>query len=227
MHLDRKTIRKYLNTDRCPGGQRRRSSTRTNKLTPYRDYLLSYGLDGQRTVRQLWRDIQDQGYDGSLSAVAAFLAAARHGPPQQTTVYTPPTLAKPEMLTPRRATWLVLSRAEDLTPDQRQQAERIAQLHPDIAVMVAEAQAFAAILRQHIVEAFDGWLQRTRHSTLRELRSFARGIQRDYFAVKAALELPFSNGMVEGNVNRLKFIKRSMFGQANFDLLRRRVLART
>jgi len=92
--------------------------------------------------------------------------------------------------------------------------------------MVAEAQAFAAILRQHIVEAFDGWLQRTRRSALRELRSFARGIQRDYFAVKAALELPFSNGMVEGNVNRLKFIKRSLFGRAKFDLLRLRVLAR-
>jgi transposase len=227
VHLDRKTIRKYLNSDRCPGGQRRRSSTRANKLTPYRDYLLTYGLDGQRTVRQLWRDIQDPGYDGGLSAVAAFLAAARHGSPQQTTVDTPPTLPTGEKLTPRRATWLVLSRTEDLTQDQRQQAEHIAQIHPDIALMVAEARAFAAILRQHIVEAFDTWLQRTRHSTLRELRSFARGIQRDYFAVKAALELPFSNGRVEGNVNRLKFIQRSMFGRAKFDLLRLRVLAPT
>lgn len=227
VHLDRKTIRKYLNSDCCPGGQRRRSSTRANKLTPYRAYLLKYGLDGQRTVRQLWRDIQDQGYDGGLSAVAAFLSAARHGPAQPTTVYSPPTLARPEKLTPRRATWLVLSRIEDLTQDQRQQAERIAQIHPDIALMVAEAQAFAAILRQHIVEAFDAWLRRTRYSALRELRSFARGIQRDYSAVKAAVELPFSNGMVEGSVNRLKFVKRSMFGRAKFDLLRLRVLAPT
>jgi transposase len=119
-----------------------------------------------------------------------------------------------------------LSRPEDLTDDQRQQAQQIAQLHPEITYMAAEAQAFAVILRQHSVETFDGWLQRTRLSTIRELRIFARGIQRDYAAVKAALELPYSNGMVEGNVNRPKFVKRSMFGRAKFDLLRSRVLAR-
>jgi transposase len=132
-----------------------------------------------------------------------------------------------DKLPPRRATWLVLSRAEEWTDDQRHQAQQIAHLHPDITLMVAEAQAFATILRQRTVEAFDGWLQRTRQATLPELRTFARGIQRDYSAVKAALELPYSNGMLEGNVNRLKFIKRSMFGRAKFDVLRLRVLART
>ena len=56
------------------------------------------------------------------------------------------------------------------------------------------------------------------------LRSFAAGIRRDYDAVKAAASTAWSNGPVEGQVNRLKFIKRQMFGRANFDLLRRRVL---
>jgi transposase len=100
VHLDRKTIRKYLNTNRCPGGRRRRSSTRANKLAPYRDYLLKYGLDGQRTVRQLWRDIQDQGYDGGLSAVATFLAAARHGPPPSTPIDIQPPIDQVDKLTP-------------------------------------------------------------------------------------------------------------------------------
>ena len=61
-------------------------------------------------------------------------------------------------------------------------------------------------------------------NALPALRSFAAGIQRDYDAVKAAASLGWSNGPVEGQVNRLKFIKRQMFGRANFDLLRRRVL---
>lgn len=226
VHLDRKTIRKYLNSDRCPRGYRQRSSRRTNKLTSYRDYLLTYGLDGQRTVRQLWHDIQELGYDGGLSAVAAFLAAARHGSPTATPIDNQPPVERVDKLTPRRATWLILARAEALTTVQRDQAEQIAQLHPDVTLMVAEAQAFATMLRQRTVDAVDGWLEHTRQSTLRELRTFARGIQRDYNAVKAAFDLPYSNGMVEGNVNRLKFIKRSMFGRAKFDLLRLRVLAR-
>ena len=90
--------------------------------------------------------------------------------------------------------------------------------------MVSEAQSFATMLRQQTVDAFDSWLQRIRGSTVRELRTFARGISRDYDAVKAAMVLPWNNGLVEGHVNRLKFVKRQMFGRAKFDLLRLRVL---
>jgi transposase len=228
MDLDRKTIRTYLNAERCPDGQRNGPRRRVSKLAPYQDYLCQHGLAGQHTIRQLWRDIQAQGFTGSLSTVATFIAAVRYSPPALTNGPLrplPPKVPKADRLTPRRATWLLLSRPEDLTDEQRQQAQQIAQLHPEITHMAAEAQAFAAILRQRTVEVFDAWLQRTRLSTIRELRIFARGIQRDYAAVKAALELPYSNGMVEGSVNRLKFVKRSMFGRAKFDLLRLRVLA--
>jgi hypothetical protein len=227
MALDRKTIRKYLNTERCPDGQRNGPRRRVSKLAPYQEYLLQHGLDGQRTIRQLWRDIQAQGFTGSLSTVATFIAVVRYSPTASTNAPLPlqPTVTKADKLTPRRATWLLLSQLDGLTADQRQQAQQIAQLHPEITHMAAEAQAFAALLRQRTIGAFDDWLRRARFSTIRELRIFARGIQRDYAAVKAALELPYSNGMVEGNVNRLKFIKRSMFGRAKFDLLRLRVLA--
>ena len=93
--------------------------------------------------------------------------------------------------------------------------------------MASEVQAFANLLRQQQVEAFDDWLQRALHASIRELRSFARGIKRDYDAVRAALSLPWSNGLVEGQVNRLKFVKRQMFGRAKFDLLRLRMLSLT
>ena len=70
-HLDRKTIRKYLNTDHCPDWRVPRA--RVSKLAPYETYLLEHA-DGQRTVRQLGPDIQAQGFTGSLSTVPAFLA---------------------------------------------------------------------------------------------------------------------------------------------------------
>lgn len=225
LQLDRKTLRRYVEAARCPDGQH----SRGRQLAPYQAYLLRHGLDGQRTIRQLWRDIQAQGYTGGLSTVATFMAAARYPstvPPPAPLTPRPPRTTQTAKLTPRRATWLFLARAEDLTDAQSQQAQQIAQLHPEITQMVTEAQTFAAILRHRTVEAFDGWLQRARLSPIRELRTFARGIQRDYAAVKAALVLPYSNGMVEGQVNRLKFVKRSMFGRAKFDLLRLRVLVR-
>ena len=62
-------------------------------------------------------------------------------------------------------------------------------------------------------------------SPVSTIRVFARSLQRDFDAVRAALTLPWSNGPVEGHVNRIKFLKRQMFGRANFDLLRLRILA--
>ncbi len=207
LQLDRKTIRKYLQAISPPTGRRRRKETLA--LTPYEDYLLQHGFDGQRTVRQLWRDLQAQGFIGSLATVATFLANVRH--PLMNPPVTLPALSPapnpPEKLTPRRATWLLLSPPKVLTEAQRQQVQQIASLHPDVAQMASEAQAFAATLRQHQEEAFDDWLQRALHASVRELRTFARGVKRDYAAVRAALSLPWSNGLVEGQVNRLKFMK--------------------
>ena len=64
------------------------------------------------------------------------------------------------------------------------------------------------------------------HSSSVELRGFASGIKRDYAAVKAALSLPWSQGQVEGQITRLKLLKRQMYGRAHFDVLRSRVLRR-
>ena len=75
------------------------------------------------------------------------------------------------------------------------------------------------------MDEFDGWLQSALQSEVGEVRAFARGIRRDYAAIEAALRLPWSNGPVEGHVNRLKFLKRQMFGRATFALLRFRVLS--
>ncbi len=73
-------------------------------------------------------------------------------------------------------------------------------------------------------QLLDGWLQDASRSGVPEVQQFAAGIQRDKAAVQAGLSLPYSMGPVEGHINRLKYIKRSMYGRAQFDLLRQRVL---
>ncbi len=81
------------------------------------------------------------------------------------------------------------------------------------------------MVRDRKGEALDLWLSAAKGNGLPDFERFALGIERDYAAVAAGLSLPWSNGQTEGQVNRLKLIKRQMYGRANFDLLRRRVLA--
>ena len=80
------------------------------------------------------------------------------------------------------------------------------------------------LLKDRQVEALDSWLKRAKESRVTELNSFVNGIRRDYAAVRAAFCLSWSNGVVEGNINRLKYLKRQMFGRAQLDLLRIKVL---
>lgn len=80
------------------------------------------------------------------------------------------------------------------------------------------------MVREHTGQQLESWLSSVEESTLPELKSFAKGIQQDKAAVLAGLTLPWSNGPLEGHVNRLKLSKRSMYGRAKLRLLRQRVL---
>jgi len=86
------------------------------------------------------------------------------------------------------------------------------------------AQQFLAMVRDRTATALDHWLETCATSGISDLVTFAAGLQREYAAVRAALELPYSTGPVEGHVNRIKLLKRQAYGRAKFDLLRQRVL---
>ena len=137
---------------------------------------------------------------------------------------TLPVVAEPTMppLTPRRATWLVLRHAVQRPETEAQQ---LAQLHAqsaEVAEAIDLAQEFATLVRQRQPAHLDPWLQRATTSAQEALRRFATGLRDDYAAVKAGMTLPWSNGPVEGHINRLKMLKRPMFGRAHLDLLSRR-----
>jgi transposase len=91
-----------------------------------------------------------------------------------------------------------------------------------VAEAITLAQDFATLVRQRQPEALDAWLPRATISALEVMRRFALGLSEDYAAVKAGVTLPWSTGPVEGHINRLKMLKRQMFGRARLDLLSRR-----
>jgi len=127
-------------------------------------------------------------------------------------------------LTPRRATWLVLRREAKRTTAEVQQLAQLREQAADVAEAIDLVQDFATLVRQRQPTQLDPWLKRATTSTIEALRRFATGLYEDYEAVKAGVTLPWSTSPVEGYINRLKMLKRQMFGRAHLDLLSRRFL---
>ena len=134
------------------------------------------------------------------------------------------TLLEEPLESPRHLVWLLLRDPSSLDNQEQQMLAFIRQ-EQDIEVAYGLAQQFGTMVRQRQRDKLDAWLTACLASRIPDLETFAVGLQKEYAAIKAALTLPYSNGPVEGQVNKLKFIKRSMYGRGSFELLRQRVLS--
>jgi len=124
----------------------------------------------------------------------------------------------------KRAVWLLIRDPSDLNEKEQEQLSILCQVDNAITTAYQLTQDFLHMVRKLQGDALDTWLELVSASRIPELQGFAQGIERDKAAVRAGLTLPYSNGVVEGHVNRLKLIKRMMYGRAAFPLLRQRVL---
>ena len=121
--------------------------------------------------------------------------------------------------------WLVLCPPESLKLDEKAVLDQFLAKNPEIAPGYDLVQRFREVVADRDLEALETWLSDAKGSELATFVGLANGIEADRAAVNAALELPWSNGPVEGQINRVKLIKRQGYGRARFDLLRSRVLA--
>ena len=206
-------------------GRKRRSDCGTSVLNPYKPYLLERWNTGCHTGMQLFRELQQRGYRGSYARVAAYARRLRqaqglppgHRRPRQSLPAVAESLCP--LLTPRRATWLVLRRETQRTEVETQQLAQLRAQSAEVAEAIDLAQDFAQLVRQRQPASLDPWLQRATTSALEALQRFASGLREDYEAVKAGVTLPWSTSPVEGHINRLKMLKRQMFGRARLALL--------
>lgn len=227
--IGKNTVFRYLRIETLPERKRRADRGRSI-LTPYHTYLLARWNAGHRDAVRLFRELQGRGYTGSYPTVARYAQRLRQAQGQAPRPRRPrqtlPAVAEPAArhLTARRATWLVLRRPERLDQNEAAQLAQLQAQHPEVAAAIALAQDFAQLVRERTPEQLDPWLARAADSPLTPLQRFATGIRDDYEAVKAGVTLPWSNGPVEGQINRLKMLKRQMFGRAKLDLLQQRFL---
>jgi transposase len=227
--LSLRTVQRDLRTATF-AGRKRRSDLGDSMLNPSKAYLLARWNAGCHTAMRLFRALRQRGYGGSYGVVAAYARRLRqaqglppgHRRPRQTL----PAVAEPSCLplTPRRATWLVLRRETKRTETEAQQLTALRGQQAEVAEAIDLAQDFMRLVRQRQPERLDPWLQRATTSAVDAIRRFATGLYEDYEAVKAGVTLPWNSGPVEGHINRLKMLKRQMFGRAHLDLLSRRFL---
>ena len=227
--LSLRTVQRDLRTVTF-AGRRRRSDLGESGLNPYKPYLLERWNAGCYTAMRLFRDLRQRGYAGGYGVVAAYARRLRQAqglPPGHRRARQPlPAVAEPscQPLTPRRATWLVLRRETKRTDAETQQLTALRAQQAEVAEAIDLAQDFATLVRQRQPTQLDPWLKRATTSAVDAMRRFATGLYEDYEAVKAGMTLPWSTSPVEGHINRLKMVKRQMFGRARLDLLSRRFL---
>jgi transposase len=228
----RRTVYHYLKMQQPPERTRLQNrKARPKKIVAYQEYLLRRWNEGCRNARQLHREIVEQGYAASYANVERFLGQFRtkehkfkREEPSKEPIVAPSTKRPPSAR--QVARWMTLP-AERRLDWQNAYLERLCQADPVIARTAELMLSFATMLRERQGEQqLDGWLEQVEEQGVCELRSFAQGLRKDYDAVKAGLTLPWSNGQVEGQVHRLKMIKRQMYGRAEFQMLRKRVLHR-
>ena len=233
--MARKTVRRFLRAGGFP--ERVERTGQSGRLAAFDAYLLRRWDEGCQNASQLFREIKAQGYPGSASYVGQVLGAWRTAAaptgrrragvvlPQGTQLRIPPRRRRTDR-TPRQVRFLLLRPVAGLNEvDQTYRAALLAAC-PVVESAQRLVTEFQRVIETHDLAALAPWLTAAQQSDIPELQGFALGIRQDRAAVEAGITEPWSQGQTEGQVNRLKGIKRTMYGRANFDLLRLRVLHR-
>ncbi len=218
LNINWRTASKYIRVEECPVYAGQRPGLRN--FAPFMDYMEKRWEEGCHNATQIWREVRELGYDGARRTLGEWATKKRKSASDSNT-----GTKKVVPLSASSAAWLLVKPKEELTEDDKQALERMKQTDEKVAQAYTLGQRFTEMVRERQHVALLPWLEDVGRSGISALVSFAKGIKQDLAAVMNALSLPWSNGQTEGQVNRLKLIKRQMYGRANFDLLRKRVIA--
>lgn len=224
--LSRPTVRKYLRAGSFPEWPARRTALGSG--SGHATYLQQRWAEGCQDARRLWEELRARGFSGSPRMVQRAVSRWREGPaPRGRAAHRPrATTARPALRppSPRQATWLLLAPPTALSVEQRAMGAQLLAAAPEVATALEAVEEFRRLVRARDRAALDPWFGQAEASGTPELRAFAANLRRDQAALEAALTYAWSSGQVEGQVTKIKLVKRQMFGRAKLDLLRKRML---
>jgi transposase len=223
VEISRETASRYLRLGAPP--ERKRRAVRRTVLDPYKEHLIRRWDEGCHDARRLCAEIREMGYRHAYTNVSRFLAKLRSPVGERPSVHRERMSAQ-RPPTPRQVARLFVRRPETLTDKQQACIDALCWADGAIASAYTLAQEFTTMARGRQGDELDAWAARARASEIADLQRFASGLLLDRAAVQAGLTLEGSNGQTEGQGNRLKSVKRQMYGRAGFDLLCQRVLYR-
>lgn len=217
--LSRKTVGRYVASETYP---LRKSSPRRVPISRYADQIAALVASGIDNAAEIYRQLVEQGFKGSYYMVRRYLKKVC-----RLTSTTAPTKRRlrVELWSSRKTAWLMSVPMNELSDQDAARVDAIAQACPDVKIAADLVSQFATMLRERTKHSLHAWVcAATAPHIPKAIRGFAKNLLRDQAAVEASLELPWSNGQLEGQINRLKMIKRQMYGRANLKLLECRVL---
>lgn len=216
--IHRSTVRIYIESEGCPERATRKYSSHADACA---SYLWSRWKQGCRNAKQLTQEIQAQGFNASYYSVRRRVSQWRGKESNESN----PPVPRPKAVSPKQVSWLLIKDETKLSNVDKTLKSLIFDQCPEIEVGCRIASGFRDLFKRKVGHEIEGWLDHAMDTTSpKELRSFAKGVKRDASAIVAAITLPWSNGQTEGQVNRLKTLKRQMYGRGAFDLLRVRFL---
>ncbi|MEV0168963.1 transposase [Nonomuraea fuscirosea] len=191
------------------------ASPRPSKLDPFKPYLDQRIADGRRNARQLHREITERGFDGSYAIVSTYVAA--HRPTPAPIPPSPPTV--------REVTASLLRHPDHLAEEEHLLLKSICARCPELNTLTSHVRSFATMLTTLTGQDLPTWIEEVSGDNLPGVSTFAKGLRQDLSAVIQGLTTPWNSGPVEGVVNKIKMLKRQMFGRAGTALLRKRIMA--
>jgi transposase len=222
LKMSRRAVRRYLRCTTCPDWNPGRA--RRSRLDVHRDWIDARLAEGNTNARQLHRQLTAMGFGGSYGSVRRYVTkrlGAIGKKRERSNATKPPSVPRPSA---RQLSFEWVRRQENRKLAEQARLDAIRAGSDELAIALVLADEFTALIRKQSQGTLSDWLARSEASACPEIRRFAEGIRREETAVLAAVTERWSNGPVEGHVNRLKTIKRQMYGRAGFVLLRARVL---
>jgi len=225
--LSRGTVRRFARADDPSRLNRGPRPLRGSNLDVHHEFLSLQWQAGNTNAADLLRQLRARGYHGSGSLLRQYVRPWRTAPPDAAEPADRSSSTKssrtrnPTAMTTRDVTRWICTRPDDLQDDHAPALATVLCRCEHLARLAGHVRAFARLLTTLAGDQLNTWIGAVQHDDGQpQLMSFVRGVLADYDAVRAGLTLQHNSGPVEGNVNRIKMIKRKMYGRANLDLLR-------